>query len=304
MAWPPRRRSTRQTHRERTNALLTRGVFIITVLVGAGLLILSRYAPDRTEGLRSASADVAAPVWSVLQTPTQWVSNLGRNIGAYWDSADRVKQLEGRELLYQRRRVEFEEAVRENRELRAMMGVVDPSRAMVGTFAISGASSGAAASEALIGGGRRHGVMPGQPVRVPRGLIGRTIDTGRNAARVLLVTDADSRVPVRVVRTGLPALVMGTNAPLLDVDLSGPTSNQVEIGDRLITSGDGGLFSPGILVGTIVEIGGSLPLARPAALPALGQLVLVEEPWATNFKPLPDQEMPVGALPSTDAPQP
>lgn len=297
MAWPPRRKSTRRTQRERTQAVISRGLFLLFVGVALGLFLMSRFAPGQADPLRGAAADVTAPVWRVFQVPVTWVSNLGDNISAYWNAADRVKRLERRELLYQERRVQFEEAVRENRELRALMGVVDPNRARVGSFAISGATSGGYAQEALIGGGYRHGVRTGQPVRTPSGLIGRTVEVGRNAARVMLVTDASSRVPVRVVRTGLPALVAGTNDPLLTVDLSGPTSNTVEVGDRLITSGDGGLFAPGILVGTVVEAAEGQTRARPAALPSIAQYVLVEEPWGTNFEAVEEAPEPDAALP-------
>ncbi|HET7410275.1 MAG TPA: rod shape-determining protein MreC [Paracoccaceae bacterium] len=304
MAWPPRRRTSRASKREQTQALLGRGVLIVVLLIAAALLVLSRYAPARTDGLRGASADAVAPFWRVLQVPITALSNAGNNISAYFDAVNRVKQLEGREAIYRARRVRFEEAIRENRELKALMGVVEPDRARVGVFAISGASSGVFSSEALIGGGRQHGVRTGQPVRTPQGLIGRTVEVGRNAARVLLVTDVSSRIPVRVVRTGLPALVIGTNEPLLRVDLSGPTSNQVEVGDRLITSGDGGLFSPGIPVATIVDTEGDTPLAKPAALPNLTQYVLVEEPWGTDFQPLPDRPAPAAALPMEAVPTP
>ena len=303
MAWPPRRKTSRQTPRERTQALLSRAVIITVLVIAAVLLIVSRIAPARTDGLNAAAADVASPFWSLVRVPVEALGNAGDNIASYWDSARRIRQLEGREALYRARRAQFEEAVRENRELRALTGVVDPNRARVGTFAISGASSGAATSEALIGGGRRHGITSGQPVRNVQGLIGRTVDVGRNATRVLLVNDAESRVPVRVVRTGLPALVIGTNRPLLQVDLTGPTTNRVKPGDRLVTSGDGGLFAPGIPVGTIVETNANQTLARPAAIPSLTQYVLVEEPWGTNFEPLPELPETEAALPA-DAPTP
>ena len=306
MAWPPRRRTTRQTRRDRNQALLARSFLFVVLGIAIGLLLMSRFAPQQADPLRAGAADVTAPFWRLLQVPIEGTSDFFEGVAAYFDSARRVRRLEAREALYQQRRREFEEALRENRELRALTGVVDPDKAHVGVFAISGATSGVYASEALIGGGRRHGVEPGQPVRTAKGLIGRTTEVGSNAARILLVTDPESRVPVRVVRTGLPALVIGTNQPLVQVDLSGPTSNEVQVGDRLVTSGDGALFSPGIPVATIVEPGGEeeTPLAKPAALPSLTQFALVEEPWATNFEPLPDEPEPVAALPAERPPAP
>ncbi|MGB3721480.1 MAG: rod shape-determining protein MreC, partial [Pacificimonas sp.] len=258
MAWPPRKKrsGSGKTQRERTFTLLGRSFIVLVIGIALGLVITSRFAPDRADGLRAMGADIVSPVWEVVQIPVESIAGYWNNAGAYLDSARRVQALEAREALYQERRRVYEEAQRENRELRALMDVVDPARERVGSFAISGTAGGVYASQAIISGGAIHGVETGQPVRMASGLIGRTVEVGGNAARVMLVNDASSRIPVRVVRTGLPALVIGTNKPLVEVDISGPTNNEVEVGDRLVTSGDGGLFAPGIAVATVVAVDG------------------------------------------------
>ncbi|MEM8826522.1 MAG: rod shape-determining protein MreC [Pseudomonadota bacterium] len=190
--------------------------------------------------------------------------------------------------------------------MKSLLDVVDPEQTRVGVFAIAGASGGAAARQAIVAGGAQDGVESGQPVRTAAGLIGRTVEVGRNAARVLLITDASSRIPVRVVRTGIPALLLGQGDATVEIDLTGPTSNDVVLGDRLVTSGDGGLFAPGIPVATVVAPDEPRPLARPAALPALGQFVLVEQPYVPPLSPIAEDMfdiMPEAARPA-DAPLP
>lgn len=298
MAWPPRKTRSGKTRRERTFALLGRSFLFLVIGIALGLLIMSRFAPDRADALRGVGADIVAPAWEVVQIPVETVAGIWTNASAYMDSARRVKVLEARETLYREHRRRYDEALRENRELRALMDVVDPAREQVGSFAIAGTAGGAYASQAIISGGRIDGVETGQPVRMASGLIGRTVEVGAKAARVMLLTDVTSRVPVRVVRTGLPALVIGTNRPTLDVDLSGPTNSEVRIGDRLVTSGDGGLFAPGIEVATVVATGGVMPRAKPAALPTQTQFVIVERPYMRDVIALPE----IGSLPGVDTP--
>jgi|TARA_R100000501_G_scaffold17919_1_gene34883 rod shape-determining protein MreC len=300
VAWPPRKVRSGTTRRQRTLAFLGRSFLLLVIGMALGLLIMSRFAPDRSEGLRGIGADMVAPIWQVVQVPVETVAGIWNNASAYMDAARRVKVLERREALYRQERLKYENALRENREMKRLLDVVDPAPEQVGVFAVSGAAGGAYAAQALISGGSRNGVDAGQPVRSDVGLIGRTLEVGRSSSRIMLITDPASRIPVRVVRTGLPALVIGTNRPTMDVDLTGPTSNQVAIGDRLVTSGDGGLFAPGIPVGTIVATGGEMPRARPAAIPSLAQMVIVDRPYISELTPSPpvdDDNAPEQALP-------
>ncbi|BBE34698.1 cell shape-determining protein MreC [Sphingosinicella microcystinivorans] len=249
------------------------------------LLVLSRASPDRYSALRSGAADLVAPLWTAILIPLGEVQAAAGSIADYFKAVEKVRLLEGRERMYQIERERHAQAIHENGELKKLLNVVEPSRDRVGVFAISGSSTGAYVRYALISGGGRHAVEPGQPVLAAAGLIGRTVDVGKYATRVMLITDVSSRVPVRVVRTGLPALLIGKNLPLLDVDLSGPSNSEVRVGDRLVTSGDGGLFPPGLPVATVVRISGDMPEARPAATPDGLDYVIVERPYMPPMAP-------------------
>ncbi len=110
---------------------------------------------------------------------------------------------------------------------------------------------------------------PGQAVRADVGLVGRTVEAGSHAARILLLTDPNSRVPVLIVRTGQPALAVGAAGRLLEVRDRLGAEVPLKVGDRLVTSGAGGLFAPQIPVATVVDASEpprALPYADPAAL--------------------------------------
>ncbi|MBV7256936.1 rod shape-determining protein MreC [Pacificimonas sp. WHA3] len=273
----------------------------LVVGIALGLLIMSRFAPGRADSLRGVGADLVAPFWELVQVPVETISGMWNNADAYVDSARRVKQLNAREGLYRELRRDHELMRAENAELRRLLNVSNPDEEPIGTFVIVGGSGGVFSAQAIISGGARHGVEPGQPVRNDIGLIGRTLEVGQSASRVMLVTDNTSRVPVTVVRTGVPALAIGTNSATLEIDLTGPTSNDVKIGDRLTTSGTGGLFPPGLDVGMIVAIDGAVPRARPATLPSASRHVIVERPFmppvieppAIPALSAPDEALPV-----------
>ena len=94
----------------------------------------------------------------------------------------------------------------------------------------------------------RPGVAPGQPVRAPDGLIGRVLETGRWASRVLLITDGASNVPVRLVRDGTPALAVGRGDGTIELRTLEVGQNPFRRGDIFVTSGTGGIFPPDIPV--------------------------------------------------------
>ena len=82
------------------------------------------------------------------------------------------------------------------------------------------------------------------------GLVGRISGVGDSTSRVILLTDAASRIPVTIQPSGQQSLLVGDNnpSPLLEFL---EDSDQVRPGDRVVSSGDGGVFPPGILVGQL-----------------------------------------------------
>ena len=95
---------------------------------------------------------------------------------------------------------------------------------------------------------RGRACQPGEPVRGPDGLIGRTLDVSPNTARVILLVDPESIVPVRRTRDGLPAIAVGRGDGWLEVKSAAGSAATFTRGDVFVTSGNGGLFPPGIPV--------------------------------------------------------
>jgi rod shape-determining protein MreC len=116
----------------------------------------------------------------------------------------------------------------------------------------------------LLNVGARDGILDGWATMDGLGVVGRISGVGERTSRVLLMTDSNSRVPVTIQPSGQQALLMGDNTqtPILEFL---ETPEDISAGDRIVTSGDGGLFPPGLLVGQVVETTDRRLRARLAA---------------------------------------
>lgn len=96
--------------------------------------------------------------------------------------------------------------------------------------------------------GEEHGVSAGYPVLTDRGLIGRVISVSRRSSRILLLTDANSKVPVMTEDGAVHGILIGdnTNLPRLDFGRGG---RPLEAGERIVTSGEADVFPRNLPVG-------------------------------------------------------
>lgn len=279
VGWRPARRTSfarRDSNLALIGAMLS-GVVIASAII---LLLLSRINPDQGTRLRGATADLLRPVHAVVLAPFRVVGMAGDAIGDHWQAVRDVRILEQELEAARRTAAEAERLQRDVARLEQLIAMQRPERRIVASAAASVSPATANARIAIIGAGFNHGVRPRMPVIGAEGLVGRTVDVGLGAARVMLITDANSRVPVKVLRNGWTGLAVGRGTHLLDFQFDPQSGgDRLRIGDRLVTSGDGGLFPPGVPVGTISDIGGEPPRVRPAVLPAAIGAVMVEAPW-------------------------
>ncbi len=104
----------------------------------------------------------------------------------------------------------------------------------------------------LLNVGARDGIRDGWATMDGIGVVGRISGVGDNSARVILLNDSNSRIPVRIQPTGQTAILTGDNsaAPLLDL-LERP--EDIRPGDRVISSGEGGVFPANLLIGQVTQ---------------------------------------------------
>ena len=117
---------------------------------------------------------------------------------------------------------------------------------------------------ALINIGRRDGVVDGWAAMDGLGLVGRISGVGNNSARVLFLTDSSSRIPIEITPSGRKAILAGDNSALPTLEFLDGVE-QVRAGDRVVTTGDGRVFPPGLLAGTVWLAADGRIRVKPAA---------------------------------------
>jgi len=271
--------------RSGTNKKAQLGVFTGYVLAGAGallgaaLLVISLFLPDSLSGLRSMAADAAAPAGSAGATGRTGGQGFFEAIAGYYRAGSRNAELEREVRLARVRLAEAEAIKQENARLKAVLGVADGEIRPVTIARLIGSTSASARRFGYISAGRSDGVRPGMPVTSPMGLVGRVVEAGRNSARILLLTDSESMVPVRRAADNTVAFAEGRSDGSLRIRLVNLGINPIKEGDVFVTSGAGGLFRPNIAVGVATQITRDGAIAQLLSNPAATDVVLVEPIW-------------------------
>ena len=292
------------------------GLFIGYVVAVAGilfailLLIVAAIDPRGFAALRGAALDATAPISSAASSVSNFFSGIGDSVNNYVRAASQNAELR-RELEAARRElIKSQTAQLENRRLRQLLGLAGQIEDEVTIARIVGSTYASGRRQATLSAGSSVGVAVGQPVRAPDGLIGRVLETGRWASRVLLVTDGSSSVPVRLVRDGTPALAVGRGDGTIELRTLEVGANPFRPGDVLVTSGIGGIFPPDIPVARVARLEGDTAIASPVADPARADFAIVQRAYQPAADgPLeaatPMQEAPVtvaAPLPATAEP--
>ncbi|MDA7787870.1 rod shape-determining protein MreC [Sphingomonadaceae bacterium] len=278
MATPSSRRSG---HSRRAQYGVFTGYVIAGVgaLIGAALLATSLIAPGTFSGLRGVAGDAVAPAGQISAGTRAegqgWIETISGYIQAGSKNAELKREVEIARI----RLAEAEALEQENARLKGLLGLQDDEiepvviARMVGSTAVSTRRFG------YLGAGKSDGVIPGMAVRSARGVVGRVLETGQISARVLLLTDSESVLPVRRSEDEVIAFARGRGDGLLRIQLINLGINPLKVGDVFVTSGAGGYYRPGIAVAVISEITEDGGLARMISDPAATDYVSVEPIW-------------------------
>jgi len=266
---------------------------IAGIFVGLVLLGLSLVAPKTFASVRGAALDVTGPVAGALHEVTATTSGLVSGAGNYWDAARQNGQLKRENKAMLQRMIEARAIVQENRQLKAALQLRERSPKALAVGRIVGSSFSSPRRFAILSVGSSEGVQVGMPVRSPDGLVGRVIDAGTLASRVLLVSDRANIVPARLLRNGIPVISQGRGDGTIDVRPLEVGRNPFKRGDIIITSGTGGLYPPLVPVARVVKLDDDGAVALPLADPANTSFATVEpayEPAAVAAEANPGPE--------------
>lgn len=223
----------------------------LLVLLMLGLFFLWRIDSPRVERFRSALVDRFVPSFEWAMAPVTWVAGVVDDYQSYARLYEQNQQL--REELRQMK--SWKEAAlqleQKNARLLDLNHVrLDPMLTHV-TGVVLADSGSPFRQSVLLNVGSRDGIKDGWATMDGIGLVGRISGVGQQTSRVILLTDSNSRIPVLVQPSGQKALLSGDNSDLPPLDFL-EDAEAVRPGDRVISSGDGGMFPADLLVGQVV----------------------------------------------------
>ena len=245
-------------------ALLNRFALLFLILAAFAIMLLGKADTLVVERARSGVIDVVAPVMDALSRPiatvSEGVDRANRFFSVYEENAQ-IREQNARLLEWQSAALAL---AAENSAFRKMLNFVPERGASFAAARVIGDSGGVFVRSVLINAGTIEGIEKGDAVVNGDGLIGRVAEAGRRAGRVLLVSDLNSRIPVVAEKSRVRAILAGDNSPVLKLAFLPPNA-RLEVGDRIVTSGHGGVFPAGLPVGQITSVADGLIRVQPFA---------------------------------------
>lgn len=286
---PARDRRTGFSRRRQYGVFLAYVLAVAGAVVGAVLLVLSGFDPPAFAAMRMAVASVTAPVSATMAYAVDVVASVPDAVGEHFrvvhQNADLRRALNDSRAL----NVRAQAIVYDNRRLRMLLRVRDGTGGTVASARLVSSTASSGRRFALLNAGRFQGVRAGMPVIGPDGLIGRVVETGPTVARVLLLSDAESIVPVRRTRDGLPAIAAGRGDGTVDIRAVNAANGRFAVGDVFVSSGVGGIYTPGIRVARVVRAGADTAQAATFATPDTLDFAVVSAPFMPPAPPAPGE---------------
>jgi rod shape-determining protein MreC len=225
------------------------GALVVMLL---GLFLLWRIDSPRVERLRMEITDRVIPNFATITAPVTSAVNILRSARSYTRIYQQNQELR-REL--QQMKAWKEAALQREQENARLLDLnnvrLDPKFTKI-TGVVLADSGSPFRQTVLLNVGRRDGIVDGWAAIDGIGLVGRIAGVGERTSRVILLKDTSSRIAVSIESNGQRAMIVGDNTsrPPLEF-LEDPET--VRPGDRVVTSGDGGVFPSGLLVGQVTQ---------------------------------------------------
>ena len=247
-----------------SGTLSQRVVLVTLILAAFGITLLGKAETVLFEKLRAGVVDFVAPIMNVMARPAATVADAIEGI----NELGRLRE-ENAQLRAQNQRLLHWQAAGlklslENDRLRQLLRFVPEPRVDHIGARVVGDSGGVFVRSIVVVAGARDGVSKGQAAMTGAGMIGRVVAVGDRSARVLLITDLNSRIPIMFEESRERAILVGDNTAVPKISFLRQNA-RVSSGDRIVTSGHGGMLPPGLPIGVVSGVAGEAIEVRPFA---------------------------------------
>ena len=243
-------------------SLAQRFTFLFLLLSAVAILLFGKADPTVFERTRVVVIDATAPVLDALSRPVETVAAIVDEIQQLASLRNENTSLRQENVRLRAWQGMAQKLDAENTRLRDLLRYIPEPPARYVAARVVADSGGAFVRSFLVNAGSRDGIAKGQAAIVGAGLIGRVAEVGQTSARILLISDLNSRIPVLVATSRSRAVLAGDNGPHQRL-LYLSANAQVKPGDDIVTSGHGGVFPAGLRIGTVTSIGEAGVRVRP-----------------------------------------
>ena len=234
-------------------------LFLIAALALTGIGVSNNPVLIR---VRTAATDAFVPILSVLYTPVRWVKDIGNSVTEIFSIRSENERLKEENASLRLLQNKVYQLTSDNQKLSQLLNYKPEGEKRFVTARIIADNGGSFSKSVLVQAGSVDGVSKGNLALTELGVLGRVIEVGTLASRVLLITDYTSRIPVKVGEDGILAILSGDNDILLKL-IAVPEGAQINIGDLVMTSGHSGVYPAGLSLGTVVSMDGNNIYVQP-----------------------------------------
>ena len=234
-------------------AWVQRFLFLLLAMAAFALMLLGKADIALIDRARTAVQDGLTPLLDGLSKPIATVNGLidyASELANLQAQNEALRQSNEQLLAWE---ATAREVMAENARLRGLLNFVPDPAVTYLSARVIGDQGGAFVRSILVSAGTAEGVRRGQAAMTGEGLVGRVVSVGQRSSRVLLLTDINSRVPVLVGEARHRAMLVGDNSALPDL-LYLADDAQLAVGDTVVTSGNGGVFPPGLPIGRVASV--------------------------------------------------
>ena len=238
---------------ERSNSGLTFIALFSAILICVVLIVFQRGEARGSSSLQIATQETAAPLAQLMAVPLRGIEGVASSVGERASTFEDNQALKKEIAILRERQARYDNLAHKVARYEAILGVDTETNIPLKKIAARaiGETDGPFVRSLLINVGRRDGVMIGNPVLSTKGLVGHVINLGPNSARVLRLSDLNSRIAVASARSDATAILAGDNSEQPRLAFISQPENW-RAGDRVISSGDDGALPRGLEVGVVV----------------------------------------------------
>lgn len=270
-----KRRRSLFLHLSQIRLLAKKFALVILFLTAFVLMLINKTDTVIVDNASGVATDLVSPLIDVLVTPARMVAkgyDYFRDLKQIYQDNERLREENRRLLVLYNRFVALEI---ENKLLSDLLNYVTPPETGFVTARII-AEEGDAFSHSMIAYTGDENIRKGQVALADKGVIGRVDKVGRNYVKIILITDINSKIPVMIEKSRVRGILSGDNTTLPKLIFT-PLGADINVGDRIVTSGVAGVFPAGLPIGRVVSVNKNEIAVKPfSSLEQLEYIKLVD----------------------------